>query len=189
MFYVISCYMISEWRSHSWHYFLVQNSSKCKPTKIHQINIKCIKITLYMFNMSVENTFIIFGRDNPTQKQLLPSPQIDWILFFVILSMSVMLDLCHFTLTFLFKISRHTCKVRWKLVLQNLTKAAQFFNNAYQGIKLLYIGLGLLQCIVIGVPTLSFLATEEGNDPKVTSRPVAYTLGYILLNTFIICLQ
>ncbi len=32
-FYVISCYVISEWRSHSWHYFLLQNSSKCKHTK------------------------------------------------------------------------------------------------------------------------------------------------------------
>ncbi len=33
--------MISEWRSHRWHYFLVQNSSNCKPTKnrsnLHQI--------------------------------------------------------------------------------------------------------------------------------------------------------
>ncbi len=41
-FHVVS-YVISEWRSHSWHYFLVQNSSKCKPTKIHQINIKGIE--------------------------------------------------------------------------------------------------------------------------------------------------
>ncbi len=33
LFYVISCYVISEWRSHSWHNFLEQNSSKCEPTK------------------------------------------------------------------------------------------------------------------------------------------------------------
>ncbi len=31
--YMISCYVITEWRSHSWHYFLVENSSECKPTK------------------------------------------------------------------------------------------------------------------------------------------------------------
>ncbi len=66
-FYVISCYVISEWRSHCWHYFLVQNISKCKYTKIHQINIKCILCNTnnnkLMFNPSVENTFIVFGRD------------------------------------------------------------------------------------------------------------------------------
>ncbi len=62
LFNVISCYVISEWRSHSWHYFLVQNNSKYKPTKM-----KCMvwnkSNNKFVFNPSVENTFIGFGRD------------------------------------------------------------------------------------------------------------------------------
>ncbi len=67
LFYVIFCYVISESRSHSRHYFLLQNSSKCKPTKIHQMYIICIvgnkNNNKLVFNLSVENTFIILGRD------------------------------------------------------------------------------------------------------------------------------
>ncbi len=64
---MISCYVISEWISHGWHYFPVQNSSICYPTKNHQINIKCIVCNKnknkHLFNMSVGNTFIDFVRD------------------------------------------------------------------------------------------------------------------------------
>ncbi len=52
---------------HSWHYFLIQNNSKCRPTKIHQINIKCIVCNKnnnkLVFNLSVENTFTVFDGD------------------------------------------------------------------------------------------------------------------------------
>ncbi len=69
--YIMACVMwththhvISEWRSHSWHYFIVQNSSKCKPTQIHQINIKCTVCNKnnnkLMFNPFVETIFIVY---------------------------------------------------------------------------------------------------------------------------------
>ncbi len=67
LFCMIYCYVISEWTSHSWHNLLVQNSSKCKPTKIYQIYIKCIewnkKNNKQLFNPSLENTFIVFVWD------------------------------------------------------------------------------------------------------------------------------
>ncbi len=80
---MIACYVISEWRSHNWHYVLVQNDSKCKHTKIHQIDMKCIVCnknkSKLMFNPTVEKTFIVYGvgylthpldsSDIPSQKQ------------------------------------------------------------------------------------------------------------------------
>ncbi len=93
--YVIYCYVISEWRSPYWHYFLVHKRSKCKHTTIHQIYIKCIVCNKnnnkLMFSPSVENTFIAFGMymtrpsdlsDIPMQKQLMCSPKTDWMRFF-----------------------------------------------------------------------------------------------------------
>ncbi len=62
-FHGMSFFAVSEWRSYSWHYFLVQNSSKCKHMKIHQITIKCIVCNKtnnkLVFNPSVENTFVL----------------------------------------------------------------------------------------------------------------------------------
>ncbi len=72
-------YVISEWRSHSWHYFLIQNSSKFKHTKKHQINIKCIVCNKnnnkLVFNPICGEHIHCFmvkkdSSDIPTQKQL-----------------------------------------------------------------------------------------------------------------------
>ncbi len=94
-FYLISWNVISEWRSHSLHCFIIENSSKCKPIKIHHINIRCIVCNKVnnkrVFNLSVENTFIAFSRDIwlvlktrqislCKNKQLIYSPQADWTL-------------------------------------------------------------------------------------------------------------
>ncbi len=58
------CHVISEWRSHSWHYFLIQNSSKCKPTKIHQINFKCMVCNKNNTHFqSIYGEEVVFGRD------------------------------------------------------------------------------------------------------------------------------
>ncbi len=62
LIYVVSCYVISEWRSHSSHYFLVHNSSKCKPTKHpnqHRIIVCNKNNNKLVFNQSLENTCIV----------------------------------------------------------------------------------------------------------------------------------
>ncbi len=64
-FYMISCYVSPEWRSHSWDYFLVQNSSKCKPTKSIESasNVKywyVIKTTTFSCLIHLQRTHSLF---------------------------------------------------------------------------------------------------------------------------------
>ncbi len=68
LLHTMACFMWSPaMRSHSWYCVVVQNSCKCKPTKVNQINIKCIVChtnnNKLVFNRSVENTFIVVGKD------------------------------------------------------------------------------------------------------------------------------